>query len=132
MALKYKLETESNVGSVLSAQIQSQPTPPPLTLLLLLPTPLPLYEMSQPDYSTIIRQLQEQITTLSEQVVVRRGGGVTNLEVAKPQIFDGTPSKILGFMIVCKLYKKAKMREVPLEEQILWVLSYVQRGSVDI
>ena len=41
-----------------------------------------------------------------------------NLEVAKPQVFDGTPLKILGFVTVCKLYGKAKIREVLVEEQI--------------
>ena len=81
--------------------------------------------MSQPDYSTIIRQLQEQITTLSEQVAVRGGEGVTNLEVAKPQVFDGTLSKISGFVTVYKLYRKAKIREILMKEQIQWVLSYM-------
>jgi len=33
---------------------------------------------------------------------------------------------------VCKLYGKAKMREVPVEEQIQWVLSYVQGGAADL
>jgi len=72
----------------------------------------------QPDYPTIIRQLQEQITTLSKQVVARAGEAAAGLEVAKPQVFDGTPSKVLGFMTACKLYRKAKMRGVPVEEQI--------------
>ena len=74
--------------------------------------------MSQSDYPTIIRQLQEQIITLSKQVAARRGEEVTNLEVAKPQVFDGTPLKISGFVTVYKLYRKAKMREIPMEEQI--------------
>jgi len=55
----------------------------------------------------------------------RRQRGVANLEIAKPQVFDGIPSKVLGFMTVCKLYGKAKIREVPVEEQIQWVLSYI-------
>jgi len=40
--------------------------------------------------------------------------------------------KVLGFVTVYKLYGKAKMREVPVEEQIQWVLSYVQGGSADM
>ena len=34
--------------------------------------------------------------------------------------------------MVCKLYIRMKMREAAVEEQIQWVLLYMQRGSVDI
>jgi len=85
----------------------------------------------QPDYPAIIRRLQEQITTLSEQVAGRTGEEAAGLEVAKPQVFDGTPSKVSGFVTACKLYGKAKLRGVPVEEQIQWVLSYVQGGAAD-
>jgi len=104
--------------------MQSLPTPPPLTPSTS-STPPPPYEMSQqPDYPAIIRRLQEQITTLSEQVAGRTGGEAVGLEVAKPQVFDGTPSMVSGFVTACKLYGKAKLRGVPVEEQIQWVLSY--------
>ena len=60
---------------------------------------------------------------------VGREGGA---EVAKPQIFDGTLSKVVGFITTCKLYIKMKMRKVAVKEQIQWVLSYMQEGSADI
>ena len=60
----------------------------------------------------------------------RRGGG--GVEVAKPQIFDGTPAKIGRFISACKLYIRMRMRGELVEGQIQWILSYVQGGSADV
>ena len=64
----------------------------------------------------------------------RGGGGDASAatEVAKPPIFDGTPSKVARFVGACSLYIRMKLRNVPVEEQVLWILSYIQGGSADI
>ena len=120
---------------VLSAQ-GSQPTPPLLTPPSLSLSPPPPYTMSQPNYPAIIRQLQEQIAVLIAQVegAAERevGDAAAATEVAKSQTFDRILLKVSRFVGACKLYIKIRLRDSPVEEQIQWVLSYVQRGSVDI
>ena len=63
---------------------------------------------------------------------VGRGGERSYREVAKEPVFSREAGKVLGFMIAYKLYIKARMMEATVEEQVQWVLSFVQRGSVDI
>ena len=52
--------------------------------------------------------------------------------MAKLQIFDGMSSKIAGFILACKLYVRMNLKEESVEGQMQWILSYVQRGSVDV
>jgi len=55
-----------------------------------------------------------------------------HIEVAKPAIFNGEAGKVGGFVTVYRLYLRMKMREVTVKEQVFWILSHVQEGSVDI
>ena len=55
-----------------------------------------------------------------------------HMEVAKPAIFNGEAGKVGGFVITCRLYLRMRMKEATMEEQVQWVFSYVQGGSVDI
>ena len=49
----------------------------------------------------------------------------SNIKVAKPQIFNRKARKISGFLIAYKLYIRIRMRNVIVEKQILWILSYI-------
>ena len=57
--------------------------------------------------------IQAQLQALAEREV----GGV-EVAVARLQVFDGTLSKVSGFVIACRLYIKMKMRGMTVEEQI--------------
>jgi len=58
--------------------------------------------------------------------------GAGNIEVAKPQLFDGMPSRVAGFITGCKLYIRNKLAGTTVEAQVQWVLSYMQGGSADV
>ena len=56
----------------------------------------------------------------------------SHMEVAKPAIFNGEAGRVEEFVTACRLYLRMKMREGTVEEQVQWILSYVQGGSADV
>ena len=83
--------------------------------------------------------MQMQIQALlTAQGGARTGGEATgsnmgsHMEVAKPAIFNREAGKVGGFITACRLFLKMKLRGATVEEQVQWVLSYVQGGLADV
>ena len=55
-----------------------------------------------------------------------------HMEVAKLAIFNREAGRVGGFITAYRLYIKMKLRGNTVEEQVQWVLTYVQGGSADI
>ena len=83
--------------------------------------------------------MQVQIQAL---LVVQEGAGAggtgagsnmgSHMKVAKPAIFNGEAGRVGGFITVCRLYIKMRLKGNTVEEQVQWVLTYVQGGSVNV
>ena len=79
--------------------------------------------------------MQAQIQVL---LAVQRGAGTrgettgSHMEVAKPAIFNGETGRVGGFITAYRLYIKMRLRGNMVEEQVQWVLTYMQGGSADV
>ena len=80
-------------------------------------------------------QIQALLAAVEGGAGQGRAGGSrlgSHMKMAKPAIFNREAGRAGGFVTACRSYLKMKMREHTIEEQILWVLSYVQGGSADV
>jgi len=113
--LEYELESETSTGSTLLLYTSSP-------LVLSSPSPInspPSYNtMSQHDLNAIIRQQQKQLAAMQVQIQALLAREAVSIEVARPQIFNETLSKVSEFVTACRLYIKIKMREMVVEKQI--------------
>jgi len=53
-----------------------------------------------------------------EAAVVPRSNTGLNIEIAKPQIFNGKVDKVSGFLIAYRLYIRMRIMEVTVKKQI--------------
>jgi len=102
--------------------------------------------MSQLNLHEIIRQQQKQLAAMQVQIqallAAQGGAGVgggaergttgPKVEVAMPAIFNGEAGKVGGFITACRLFVRMKLRGATVEEQVQWVLSYMQGGLADV
>ena len=73
-----------------------------------------------------------QIQALLAAGGAERGTTGPKVEVAMPAIFNGEAGKVGGFITACRLFLRMKLRGATVEEQVQWVLSYVQGGLADV
>jgi len=138
---EYESESKTSTGSALP--LYTSPLPPLSPQIDSLP---PYPNMSQINLHEIIQQQQKQLAAMQVQIQAllaaqggaRAGGEAVGsnrgpyMEVATPAIFNREAAKVGGFIMACRLFLRMKLREATVEQQVQWVLSYVQRGLADI
>jgi len=123
---EYESKSKASTGSsFLLLYILSPPILLPLSSSPSPISPLSQYNMSQYsfiNYEQIIQQQQEQLVAMQAQIQAllatagEKGAQGVNIEVAKPQVFNGSLEKVSDFVTVYKLYLRMKMREAAVKK----------------
>ena len=85
------------------------------------------------------REKEEKLKKIKEELKKKLAEQQTQIKkmleevekVRTPQIFDGTSSRVSEFIEECRRYIKEKMKEEKMEDQIYWIISYIQGRSTD-
>ena len=56
----------------------------------------------------------------------------SSIEMAKPPVFNGEASRVGDFIMAYRLYLRMRIRRVTVDEQIQWILLFVQERSADM
>ena len=67
-----------------------------------------------------------------DTAVVFRSNTGSNVNMAKLLTSNKKAGKVLGFLMICRLYIRMRIRDTTVEKQVQWVLLYIQKGTVDI
>ena len=73
----------------------------------------------------IVREQQKKMKEMMTQIEAM------TKEVKTPTIFFGVSWKVKSFVKECREYVEIKMKEKTVENQILWVLTYMDGGTVE-
>ena len=63
-------------------------------------------------------KIQALLAAIEGEEATERSNIESNIKVAKPPIFSRKARNIAGFITICKLFLKIKMRGVAVEKQI--------------
>ena len=69
---------------------------------------------------------------VAKEEVTEGSNTESNIEVAKPSVFNIEAGRVREFIMAYRLYLRMRIREAIMEKQIQWVLLYIQRGLADV
>jgi len=75
--------------------------------------------------------MQELLIILRERAELKLNSG-SQVEITTLSLFDEKASKVEGFVMICKLYLRMRIKGTIVKEQVQWMLMYVQGRSANV